>query len=899
MRGRFRRSAVLRAVAGTVACLITSALAVQVPVAEAVDRAGGNDIIHVAPNGAGNQCSSPKPCGIDDAQKKVRQIRGKASGDVDVRLADGTYRLDKPIEFNDQDSGSPGHQVVWEPEPGAKPVLSGGQQITGWGRVDAAHGIWSAKVPASLQTRQLYVDGNRAPIAQGPAPVALTRSAGGYVAAGASYAHWRNPSNVEFVFTRGNGDWTESRCRVAGISGANIAMQQPCWDNVINRPKPAIQAPYYFPDLAANATPTRIENAYELLHPGQWYLDATAHILYYVPVGGADPNRSDIEAPTLQTLVSGNGTVDKPVHDIVLRGLQFSYATWLDPSGPDGFAEIQANLRITGDQHVKPQGTCDFTKPAGTCPFGANAQEPANVTWRAAKNVTVENNTFTHLGAAGLAFAYGSMQNLVRGNIFTDISGIGVMLGSSNDPHPSDVGANDREINFGNRIENNYIHHIGVEYAGADGIFLFYSRQTTVAHNEIADVPWDGIDSGANAGHVDTADHPDVTTNINADNVISDNLVHDYHTVLADGGAIYLEGHQGETLRKPDGSIEEEASFQHGTHVTGNVVYNDLHSGLTLYNDIGSQWITWNRNVEFNNSAGNGGCAPNGHLRFVGNYHSDQISVYPCKPTSVDLQYSGNVEMPLKPSAADLPQDIVANAGLQPTYRHLATPQAPRVASVNPRNGVAHASVDVLIIGSGFTPGSVVSWTGTKAAAVKVLSPSFIVATAPAGAVLAEATVTTAAGNYSGPSGLPLAGVTADSMDDEVFWRTSFDAYNVVDLNQSSFWSSAGTAMPHWIQVQFTHPVKLGRVVVKVRRLDGVAIPGLTVSASAGGAPSQIVGTVSGNAAQDVPFTFSTPVSADTIRVQVDSETYHGSPRNNADLAEIEFDDPAGNRLGN
>jgi hypothetical protein len=676
-------------------------------------------------------------------------------------------------------------------------------------------------------------------------------------------------------------------------------MQQPCWDNVINRPKPAIQAPYYFPDLAANATPTRIENAYELLHPGQWYLDATAHILYYVPVGGADPNRSDIEAPTLQTLVSGNGTVDKPVHDIVLRGLQFSYATWLDPSGPDGFAEIQANLRITGDQHVKPQGTCDFTKPAGTCPFGANAQEPANVTWRAAKNVTVENNTFTHLGAAGLAFAYGSTQNLVRGNIFTDISGIGVMLGSSNDPHPSDVGANDREINFGNRIENNYIHHIGVEYAGADGIFLFYGRQTTVAHNEIADVPWDGIDSGVNAGHVDTADHPDVTTNINADNVISDNLVHDYHTVLADGGAIYLEGHQGETLRKPDGSIEEEASFQHGTHVTGNVVYDDLHSGLTLYNDIGSQWITWNRNVEFNNSAGNGGCAPNGHLRFVGNYHSDQISVYPCKPTSVDLQYSGNVEMPLKPSAADLPQDIVANAGLQPTYRHLATPQAPRVASVNPRNGVAHASVDVLIIGSGFTPGSVVSWTGTKATAVKVLSPSFIVATAPAGAVLAEATVTTAAGNYSGPSGLPLAGVTADSMDDEVFWRTSFDAYNVVDLNQSSFWSSAGTAMPHWIQVQFTHPVKLGRVVVKVRRLDGVAIPGLTVSASAGGAPSQIVGTVSGNAAQDVPFTFSTPVSADTFRVQVDSETYHGSPRNNADLAEIEFDDPAGNRLGN
>lgn len=898
MRGRLRRPAVLRAIAGAVACLITSVLVGQVPAAEAAQLAGGDGTIHIAPSSHGDQCSISRPCGIDDAQKKVRLLRGKTPGDIVVRLAGGTYRLDKPLDFSDQDSGSPGHQVVWEPEPGAKPVLSGGQQITGWARADAAHGVWAAKVPASLQTRQLYVDGNRAPIAQGPAPVALTRSNGGYVAADAGYAQWRNPSDVEFVFTRGNGDWTESRCRVAGINGTNIAMQQPCWDNVTNRPKPAIQAPYYFPDLAANATPTRIENAYELLHPGQWYLDAATHVLYYIPVGGADPNRSVIEAPTLQTLVSGNGTLDKPVHDIVLRGLQFSYATWLDPSGPDGFSEIQANLRITGDQRVKPQGTCNFTQPAGTCPFGANAQEPANVTWRAAKNVTVENNTFTHLGAAGLAFTYGSTQNLVRGNTFTDISGIGVMLGSSNDPHPSDVGADDREINFGNRIENNYIHHIGVEYPGADGIFLFYTRQTTVAHNEIANVPWDGIDSGANAGHLDTADHPDVTTNINADNVIADNLVHDFHSVLADGGAIYLEGHQGETLRKPDGSIDEEASFQHGTHVTGNVVYNDLHSGLTLYNDIGSQWITWNRNVEFNNSAGNGGCAPNGHLRFIGNYHSDQISVYPCGPPAVDLQYSANVEMPLKPGAADLPQDIVSTAGLTPSYRFLATTQAPRVASVTPRKGVAAAAVDVLITGSGFTPGSAVSWTGAQSTAVKVLSPSFIVATAPAGASLAEATVTTSAGNYSGPSGLPLAGVTADSMDDEVFWRSSFDAYNVVDLNESSFWSSAGTAMPHWIQVQFTHPVKLGKVVVRVRRLGGIAIPGLTVSASAGGAPAQVVGTVSGNAAQDVPFTFSTPVSADTIRVQVDSETYQGSPRNNADLAEIEFYDEAGNRLG-
>ena len=887
MRVLLRRAAVWRVVAGVAAGLITSAALATGP----VSWASGSRILHVSPGGSGDACSSAKPCGIEDAQRNVRDKRGDT-----VRLAGGTYRLTKPLEFTDRDSGAPGQPVVWEPEPGAKPVLSGGQQIGGWTR--GSDGVWSAKVPAGLRTRQLYVDGNRAPVAQGPVPTGLTRAAGGYRAADDTYGTWRNPGGVEFVYTGGNGDWTESRCRVDKINGRDLTMRQPCWDNVTNRPKPAAQAPYFFPDLPANATPTRIENAYELLHPGQWYLDDTQHVLYYLPKDGVDPRRAEIVAPALETLVDGHGTLDRPVHDIVLRGLQFSHATWLDPSGPDGFAEIQANLRITGDQSVKPQGTCGFTSPAGTCPFGANAQEPANVTWRAAEDVVIEGNTFTHLGAAGLSFQYGSKRNVVRGNEFTDISGIGVVLGSSNDPHPSDVGETDREINVGNRIENNYVHHTGVEYSGASGIFLFYSRRTTVAHNEIAHVPWDGIDSGANAGHLDTAAHPDVTSNINADNTIADNLVHDFHEVLADGGAIYLEGHQGTALRKPDGSVDEEASFQHGTHLTGNVVYHDLHSGLTLYNDIGSQWITWNRNVEFDNTYGNGGCAPNGNLRFIGNYHSDQISVYPCDPKPVNLQVSGNVEMPLKPGPADLPQDVIGNAGLQPEFRQLAANQPPRVASVNPRKGIAAAPVDVLIVGEGFAADSKVSWTGVQATKVRVLSSTFIIATAPAGAALAEATVNTAKGTVSGPSGLPLTEVTADSMDDEVFWRTSFDPYNAVDLNPGSYWSSAGTPMPHWIQVTFAQPVKLGKVVVKVRRLNGVVVPAMTVTAKSGNNPMQTVGQVRGNAQADIPFAFGTPITADTVRFQVDSETYQGSPRNNADLAELEFYDDNGHRLG-
>ncbi|WP_422771091.1 right-handed parallel beta-helix repeat-containing protein [Plantactinospora sp. WMMC1484] len=875
--------------------LVSTAQATASAAAPSRSPAPGAVTLHADPDGKGRACSRRQPCDMDEAQRQVRRLAPRMTGDIVVELAAGTYRRTSPLTLTAADSGTGGHTVFWQAAPGARPVISGGQRIAGWRRAETGRNLWVARVPASLRTRQLYVDGQRAPVAQGVPPVALARAEGGFTAADASYAGWRNPKGIEFVFTGGNGAWTESRCRVERITGTGIAMQRPCWDNVTNRPKPAIQAPYYFPDMSPTTVPDRIENAFELLHEGQWYLDEARDRLYYWPPAGRNPNHAAVEAPVLETLVAGAGTLDAPVHDITLRGLQFSYATWLDPSGPDGFAEIQANIRLTGDQSERPQGTCELTDPPGTCPFGANAQQPANVTWRAAHDILIEDNLFTHLGAGGLTLAHGSQRNTVRGNEFTDISGIGVQLGSADAPNPTDP----RAINLANRIENNYVHHTGAEYAGASGILLFFSRQTVVAHNEVAYVPWDGIDSGANAGHVNTADHPDVTTNVNADNQIVGNLVHDYHGVLSDGGAIYLEGHQGATIRNPDGSIDREASFRHGTMVAGNVVYNDLHSGLTLYNDIGSQWITWRDNVQFATGAGNGGCAPVGHIRFVHNHHSDPIAVYPCGPPAVDLEYADNIAMPMRPGPADLPAHIVAGAGLQSAYRHLATATAPEVSTVNPRKGIAAAPTEVLVVGSGFTPDTAVSWDGRPATQVRVLSPSFVLATAPAGAPLAEVTVQTRNGSHTGPSGLPLAEVVADSMDDEVFWRTSFDPYNIVDRNLNTFWSSAGTAMPHWIEIRFTRPVTLGRIVVHVRRLDQLAVRDLSVGTAVGDGPLTPRGTVTGNTAPDVTIPFGTPAAVDRIRITVESATYAGAPRDNADLAGISLYDADGRLLGN
>ena len=55
---------------------------------------------------------------------------------------------------------------------------------------------------------------------------------------------------------------------------------------------------------------------------------------------------------------------------------------------------------------------------------------PGNVTFSAVKNVRLERNTFTHLGAAAMSFEYGCQNNTVIGNVFQDISSSAIWMGN-------------------------------------------------------------------------------------------------------------------------------------------------------------------------------------------------------------------------------------------------------------------------------------------------------------------------------------------------------------------------------------------------------------------------------------------------------------------------------------
>jgi hypothetical protein len=703
--------------------------------------AGGTParVLVAAPLGQGRACTTQAPCSLLDAQSVARTLSPDLHSDLNVLLTDGTYDLAQPLTFGPQDSGSNGFRVVYGAAPGAHPVISGGYTITGWHQVDPTRNIWAAPVSAGFDTEQLYVDGQSVPRSEGLPKAEFLQTRTGFISSAPVLAGWRDITNVAAVFTGGNGAWTQTTCNIASVGGDTITMSQPCWGN-LHLPGDGSQELSWidgpqggFGGLSGAAMPSFFENAYELLAPGHWSLDRTSHEIFYEPTPGQDMATASTVAPILQTLVSVQGTLDAPVHDLTFTGLQFSYGTWDQPDTNDGFAEMQADWTLTGPGAAETQGTCGDSLPHGTCPFASWTRTPANVVLSATHDVDMVGDTFTHLGGAGLDVDYGSQNDLVQGNEFTDIAASAIQLGSTDDPLPAYVGADDREINAHDTIADNDINRVAIQFLGGVGIWVGYAQHAVISHNQIDDVPYTGISIGW-AGWHSTFIDPDSDPNINADNLISDNLIFNYMQTLGDGGAIYTNGGQA------NGWAQQLV-------ITGNVAYGAPNTDFSLYTDTGSKYEDLTDNVVYDqpiDSFSTGGCHTVGHIRVTGNFFAQIGPLYPCDVAD-DIVAKNNTLVcnSLPPSQA--PTTLLAQAGLEPAYRSLLLGQSPTVAQVGP-TALPLAGGAVLISGSGFDPTSQVFFGTTPARAVSVLSGNYLVATAPPGHGGVAVTVSNAEG---------------------------------------------------------------------------------------------------------------------------------------------------------
>lgn len=380
----------------------------------------------------------------------------------------------------------------------------------------------------------------------------------GYTSTDSSMANWHNIENIELHLHYVG--WQHYICGVKSISSTTVTCD----------PLSFVNVEWY---LHEPASIEWVENAYELLNtPGEWYLDKTGVIdgsgnpkIYYMPRPGENMQSATIIAPNVETLIKGQGTLDSTIHNIQFIGLSFQYSTWLEPNGSNGYNDKQGGFRGVGFE----TGGLFWQKTASA------------VSFYAAKSLRFERNIFTHLGGAALNIQHGSQDNIIIGNKFEDIASNGIYLGDTHDHHPSDS----RAIVKNNTIENNYFTATGQDYFDSVPIWVGYTENTLIEHNEINGAPYTGISVGWGWGVFDQGGSGGYTTpTVAKDNKIQYNLVKYVGQKLQDGASLYMLGFQ------PNSTV----TYNYFDHVC-----NDSPDKLcaSVYPDSGSSYWNINNNV--------------------------------------------------------------------------------------------------------------------------------------------------------------------------------------------------------------------------------------------------------------------------------------------------------------
>ncbi len=310
--------------------------------------------LYVAPKGSGTLCTQSAPCSLLTARDRARQISVQTS-DIVILMADGIYFYKRRLLWMKEILAKNGFKIIYQAQPGAYPVLSGGRVIMNWQIYNSAKRIYRAS-SQGIDTRQLYVNGRRAQRAKSPwLGNAFVKENDRWIAQEKPFlqmSSWRNPTQIEFW---GYDQWRSIRCPVERIFGQSVFIRKNCWNSSSTKT----------PALNPWSSVAWVENAFELLdQPGEFYLDRKEGYVYYIPRSDENMNTAFVVAPILQNLVLAHGTSSKFLHDVTFRGVGFAHSTWRAPSGNDGFVETSKNIYIQGSNLKIPRRRCLFTMRA-------------------------------------------------------------------------------------------------------------------------------------------------------------------------------------------------------------------------------------------------------------------------------------------------------------------------------------------------------------------------------------------------------------------------------------------------------------------------------------------------------------------------------------------------------
>ena len=550
------------------------------------------DEIWISPKGSDfndGTRQSPKAT-LTSALRQAREWRrtedNRIQGGITIYMEGGTYAFHEPVFIRPEDSGTKESPTVIRSVGDEKVILSGGISINGWKKQGK---VWVADVPAfngrPLDFRQLWVNGKKAVRARDVEDFEKMNRICSvdekneilYVPAVSIRRLIDNKGNLKAKYAEMvlHQMWCVANLRIRSVEvqGDSAAIR-------FHQPESRIQFehPWPRPMVTTNGHNSAfyLTNARELQDvPGEWYHDIDARKVYYYPREGEKMQEAEVIVPAVETLVRVEGTLDRPVCHIRFEKITFSYTTWMRPS-EKGHVPLQAGMYLTDGYRIDPKMQRNYLNHL-LDNQGWLGRPAAAVRVVAARQIDFERCRFEHLGSTGLDYEEAVQGGVVRGCLFRDIAGNGLLVGSfspaAHETHLPYDPADRREVCTQQQINNCYFTEIGNEDWGCLAIAAGYVGDVNIEHNEISEVPYSGISLGWGWTQ---------TVNCMRNNRVHANLIHHYAKHMYDVAGIYTLGSQ------PKSYVTENCV--HSIYKPGYV--HDPNHWFYLYTDEGSSFIT-------------------------------------------------------------------------------------------------------------------------------------------------------------------------------------------------------------------------------------------------------------------------------------------------------------------
>ena len=531
---------------------------------------------------------------IKQAREWRRLNRSEVAGGIYIRLEEGVYAQRNSLFLRPEDGGTSDSPTVICAVDGAHPVISGGVAVTGWKRgcnhpaipEKLRQKIWSAEAPLignrRVETRQMWVNGHKVQRAAqfpdggleqmidfNPEEQTITIP----VSQNVNPKRLQNAGQLEMIVHQ---RWAIAILRVKSIDvkdGQAVVR--------FHEPESHLEFAHPWPQPVIGGEKGNssfcLTNALELLdQPGEWFQEYPSGTIYYYPQASENMETAEVIIPTLETLVTIDGTLSRPVKHIQFDGITFEHTSWMRPSY-QGHITLQGGFPLLDAYKLQEPGL----------PEKAELENQAWITRpetairvRGAEHIDFKRCTFRHLSSTGLDYEWAVTASSVEDCQFTDIGGTALLVGAFPDggfeTHIPFIPADVRELCSHITIRNNFISNVTNEDWGCVGIGAGYVRNMDISHNEVCHLNYSGICVGWGWTSLESG---------MCNNRIEANYVHHFARRLYDAGGLYtLSNQPGSVMR--NNRIEHLIEAPYATNDRAFYIYLDeATDGYTMENN--------------------------------------------------------------------------------------------------------------------------------------------------------------------------------------------------------------------------------------------------------------------------------------------------------------------------